>query len=178
MYSRARCIKVRDWAGSVNQQRITNARSKWVGDSTWRNQVRIAIAGSNSRVIKAQMDVKKAFENVNRRQLVDIAKKVGHPEPELLTSSMAYFWEIHIVYDGVASEAIPPRSGIAASSAGATFELTVLLMPALEKMAQVDPEACVSLHVDDIWVAIIDRSRSRALARFENILAVINGEFA
>ena len=53
---------------------------------------------------------------------------MGYPMPELLTSIMAYFWPRHIVYEGVASRGIEPRSGIAAGSASATFELTALLL--------------------------------------------------
>ena len=86
-------------------------------------------------VLKLRWTSKKAFENVNRQQLVEIAAKVGYPMPELLTSIMAYFWPRHIVYEGVASRGIVPRSGIAAGSASATFELTALLLPALKRMA-------------------------------------------
>ena len=178
VYARARCIRVREWAASVEQPRVNNAKNRWVGDSTWRNQVRIAIAGSKSSVIEAQMDVKKAFENVNRKQLLEIARREGYPLPELMTSIMAYFWPRHIVYDGIASEAIWPRSGIAAGSASATFELTVLLLPALAKLEAIYPAACISLHVDDIGIAVIDPNRQTALIRFENILSVARGEFA
>ena len=178
VYARARCVKVREWAASVRQHKVNNAKNRWVGDSTWRNQVRIAIARSQTSVFEAQMYVKKAFDNVDRRQLLDIAKRNGYPLPELMTSLMAYFWPKHIVYDGVASEAIVPRRGIAAGSASATFKLTVLLLPALARMAIAEPEASISLHVDDIGVTVFDRTRSNALSRFENILRVVNGEFA
>ena len=178
MYSRARCIKVKKWAEGVNQHRVNNAKNRLVGDSTWRNQVRIANGGSETTVIEAQMDVKKAFENVNRKQLVEIAAKVGYPMTELPTSIMAYFWPRHIVYEGVASRGIEPRSGIAAGSASATFELTALLLPALTRMAICDPEASISLHVDDIGATVFDKNRTNALLRFENLLEIINGEFA
>ena len=178
MYSRATCINVKKWAEGVNQHRVNNAKNRWVGDSTWRNQVRIANGGSETTVLEAQMDVKKAFENATRHQLVEIAEKVGYPMPELLTSIMAYFWPRHIVYEGVAPRGIVPRSGIAAGSASATFELTALLLPALARMAICDPEASISLHVDDIGATVFDKNRANALVRFENLLAVINGEFA
>ena len=139
--------------------------------------MRIALAKSQTSVIEARMDSKKAFENVDRRQLLEIAKQNGYPLPELMTSIMAYFWPRHIVYEGVASEAITPRSGIAAGSASATFELTVLLLPALARLEIADPEACISLHVDDIGITVIDTTRLKALRRFENILNIARGEF-
>lgn len=178
MYSRARCINVKTWAEGVNQHRVNNAKNRGVGDSTWRNQVRIAIGGDETTVIEAQVDAKQAFENVNRKQLVEIAAKVGYPMPELLTSIMAYFWPRHIVYEGVASRGIEPKSGIAAGSARATFELTALLLPALRLMAVCDPEASISLHVDDIGATVFDKNRTEAVLRFENLVKVISCEFA
>ena len=80
--------------------------------------------------------------------------------------------------DGIASEAIWPCSGIAAGSASATFELTVLLLPALAKLEIVDPQACISLHVDDIGITVMDPNRLTALSRFEHILRIARGEFA
>ena len=124
------------------------------------------------------MGVKQAFENVNRKQLVELATKVKHPTPELLASIMAYFWPRHIAYEGIASRAICPRRGIAAGSASATFELTCLLLPALERMTIVDPTASISLHADDAGTTVLDQSRNDALAMFESLLRIINGEFA
>ena len=50
-------------------------------------------------------------------------------------------------------------------------------MPALARLEIEDPEACVSLHVDDIGITVIDTTRLKALRRFENILNVARGEF-
>ena len=72
MYSRAKCINAKKWAEGVNQHRVNNAKNRWVGDSTWRNLVSIAVGGDETTVIEAQMDANKAFDNANRKQLVEM----------------------------------------------------------------------------------------------------------
>ena len=79
VYAKIRAKQVRGWASTHQGYQFNNSKGRWVGDSTWRNQVR-AILGNSGRIdTEILLDVKKAFENVNRKQLVEMALLTGIP---------------------------------------------------------------------------------------------------
>ena len=79
VYARCRVDRVRRWADSIQQYYFNNASGRWVGDSTWRQQVRTMIGAPGTKSIEIMLDLRKAFEFVGRRHLIEAA--VAHHFP-------------------------------------------------------------------------------------------------
>jgi hypothetical protein len=100
--------------------------------------------------IKLLLDVKKAFEHVQRNQLIKEAVVNDYLMAEALASITAYTWPKYITCEGVLTEPIIPRRGIAACSAFATFELWCILRSARINLQAAHPMSTLCLHVDDL----------------------------
>ncbi len=171
VYSKIRVLEVKQWAMSQQGYQFNNAQGRWVGDSTWRNQVKAALQEQNCTMLEMLLDVKKAFEHVLRSQLIGMAKLTNYPMAQLISSLLAYEWARRINYDGLISDPIWPTRGIAAGSAFATFELWCLLRPAIHAMQDRHPEVTICLHVDDLCMTIMSNSRDHAITKLDDILA-------
>jgi Reverse transcriptase (RNA-dependent DNA polymerase) len=157
IYSKARAQEARAWAAGPGKSSLCNNSSgRWVGDGTWRNQVRM---GSDTQVHRTEylMDLKKAFEHVTHDDLIRAAKAVNYPAHLVRMALIAYTWPRRLVYLNSLSRTILPSRGIAAGSSTATFELWAVLKPAIDRIAAISPRLTVCLHVDDLCVHAADR---------------------
>ena len=80
------------------------------------------------------LDMKKAFDYVNREKLMQAAKEMGYPMHAFAMSTISYQWNRSICIEQRLSKPIRPRRGIAAGSAFATFELAVLLSAPMDHL--------------------------------------------
>jgi hypothetical protein len=177
VYSKIRAFEVKQWANGQQGYQFNNAQGRWVGDSTWRNQVKAALKETNCTMLEMLLDVKKAFEHVMRNQLIGMARQTNYPMAQLITSLLAYEWARRINYDGLVSDQIWPTRGIAAGSAFATFELWCLLRPAIHAMQNRHPDITICLHVDDLCMTIMSNSRDDAITKLDDILASAHKHF-
>jgi hypothetical protein len=112
LYTKSTPRRVRKGASTHSEVQCNNAQGRWVGDSTWRNQVR-SLIGETKSIIEVLLDIRKAFEHVNRHRLVDEAIDHDYTLCQLLASITSYRWIRHISYDGMLSTPIKPKRGIA-----------------------------------------------------------------
>ncbi len=96
------------------------------------------------------MDLRKAFEQVNRSRFLDLAIDEGCPTQPLIVSMLSYRWPRRLVYQKFVGDPILPTRGIAAGSSMATFELEVYLTDATRRVTSLTPRPVSSVHVDDI----------------------------
>ena len=99
-------------------------------------------------MVEILLDVKKAFEHVNRTKLIEAAKAIGYPMHALVMSIEAYEWPCRLVFEGLASRQVTPTRGIAAGSAFAIFELECLLALVIASMAVQSLQSTFRLQVD------------------------------
>jgi hypothetical protein len=59
VYSKIRVLEVKQWAMSQQGYQFNNAQGRWVGDSTWRNQVKAALQEQNCTMLEMLLDVEK-----------------------------------------------------------------------------------------------------------------------
>ena len=69
IYAKCRSQRVKQWAEQLPDAQCNNSKGRWVGDSTWRMQIR-AITSTARKHIEFLLDVRKAFEHVQRGQLL------------------------------------------------------------------------------------------------------------
>jgi hypothetical protein len=100
--------------------------------------------------------LKKAFEHVDHNRMIAAARSMGYPMHTLRASLLSYVAPRQLTFLGYASAPVWPTRGIAAGSATATFELWLLLAPALKCIRQAHPRATLSLHVDDLSATITE----------------------
>jgi hypothetical protein len=112
VYAKYRCQAVRQWAAKSSGYQCNNSKSRWVGDSTWRNQVRSAITDESSVSAEVLLDVRNAFESVRRQQLFSIVQNIGYPMRALIMSLRDYQWRRRVKYEGLVSAPIVPERGI------------------------------------------------------------------
>ena len=126
MYAKARSHEVRAWSyTNQSKSHLNNSAGRCVGDATWRNLIKSQL--TNQHTLEIMLDMKKAFDYVNREKLMQAAKDMGYPMHALAMSTISYHWNRSICIEQRLSKPIRPRRGIAAGSAFATFELAVLL---------------------------------------------------
>jgi hypothetical protein len=95
-------------------------------------------------------DIKKAFENVRRDQLVMAARKFGYPLRWLRLSMASYGWDRTIIMEHAAGRTVKAQVGIGAGAMSATYELHVYVQAMLYAHNQAFPTVGLSVHVDDI----------------------------
>ena len=100
-----------------------------------------------------------------------MAVLTGYPLGPLYMSLGAYSWTRRVGFEGIVSTPITPRRGIAAGSAFATFELWCLLAPAIQRMANLHPQATICLHVDDLSLTTWSSNREEAYEQIASIAA-------
>ncbi len=177
VYAKYRAGEVKTWAKHHSGYQCNTAQGRCVGDSTWRAQVMTATDGQQVYSVEALKDVRKAFEHVRRDQLLDMGVKTGYPLPQLIMSLRSYQWNRRIHYEGIVSEVIKPKRGIAAGSAFATFELWCLLKPAIDHMQKLMPLLTICLHVDDLCMMAKSKDRLCTMEQIDEALEMAEEEF-
>ncbi len=98
----------------------------------WRQQVRLVLGRATGRQwSEADFDFEKAFVNVSRRKLAEIAKRHDYPFRHLAMSLASYLWQRRLLMNRrIVSEPIWASRFIGAGSALATFLLALFLLEA------------------------------------------------
>ena len=91
IYAKAQARSVRKWAAALPDAQCNNSKGRWVGDYTWRAQVR-AVTQSHKHHIEFLMYVKKAFEHVRRSSVAREAMLQDYPMIPLMASMASYAW--------------------------------------------------------------------------------------
>jgi hypothetical protein len=127
--------------------------------------------------IEFLLDVRKAFEHVNRSQLLEEAIVNKFPMAEALASISSYCWPRYITCEGLIAEPIVPKRGIAAGSAFATFELWCLLRSAIMNLQIAHPNSTLCLHVDDLCLTATGETNEEVLIEAESMASMAVHEF-
>ncbi len=170
IYAKAHARRVRDWASRLPDAQCNNSKGRWVGDSTWRAQIRVATRPNQKHHIELLLDVKKAFEHVRRGSVAREAKLQDYPLVPLLASLTSYAWPRYIGLDGLLAEPIVARIGIAAGSAFATFELWCLLRNAINSLQIAFPRSTICIHVDDLCLTVVEDTAEYELIEAKGII--------
>jgi hypothetical protein len=92
VYSKARAQEARAWAAGPGKSSLCNNSSgRWVGNGTWRNQVRTGMDHHSHRT-EYLLDLKQASEHVTHNDLIRAAKAVDYPAHLVRTAIIAYTW--------------------------------------------------------------------------------------
>jgi hypothetical protein len=138
-------------------------------DAAWRSRIR-DLSRQGTYAAEIQMDLRKAFEQVNRARLLDLALHEGCPMRPLLTSLLSYRWPRRLVYQKFVASPINPTHGIAAGSSMATFELEIYLADAIRRATAILPRPVLSVHVDDISLYTTGDTLKSAAHNFQEAL--------
>ena len=121
------------------------------GDGAWRSQLRAATwAGGGGVCAEVALDLAKAFETVYRPLLLREARLLDYPVDALAMASGMYALPRRLVYRQCVSQQLWPARGIAAGSATATTELTLLMSRVMDQVAAQDRSVLWAVHVDDV----------------------------
>ncbi len=176
VYSKIRVLEVKQWAMSHQGYQFNNAQGRWVGDSTWRAQIR-SVLQSKKHHLEFLLDVKKAFEHVRRNSVLREARLQDYPLVPLMASLTSYAWPRYIGLDGLLAEPIVGSRGIAAGSAFATFELWCLLRNAISSMQIEYPRSTICLHVDDLCLTVVEDTIDEVLVEAKGLVDMAYDEF-
>ncbi len=176
IYATYRSHIVKQWAVKLPDAQCNNSAGRWVGDSTWRMQIR-AITSTARKFIEFLLDVRKAFEHVQRGHLLQEATINGYPLVDMLASITSYNWPRYITCEGLLAEPIVPKRGIPVGSAFATFELWNLLRTAIMNLQIAHPLSTICLHVDDLCLTATRKTNEEVLIEADSMVAMAIEEF-
>ena len=97
-----------------------------------------------------QWDICKACDHVRWELVVDKAIEMGYPLRVLEASLLGYSWPRQLLVGMTCGFKMFPKRWLAAGSAGAPYELAVLLLPIIREHQRLRPSVRLSIHVDDI----------------------------
>lgn len=100
-------------------------------------------------------DISKAFDRVPKRVLWVADRRRGYPLATMRMSPLTYQWERRLVERSMIGPVVRPVAGIGPGSAFATFELALLLVEVVRKLATLPMQIRVSLHVDDLMMQVV-----------------------
>ena len=102
------------------------------------------------------LDLKKAFELVQRGLLAQAAADAGYPLDVLAWGLSMYSWVRRVVFRKAVSDPMWGNCGIVAGSATATMELWVHLAAPIGRLVRQMPRIRLCIHVDDITGTAMD----------------------
>jgi hypothetical protein len=151
LHSRCRSRWLREWAaGRGRHVAINMAQGRHTNDGVYRLLLRQGLRPNQGHQATVLWDIKKAFENVRRDQLVLAAKKFGYPLGWLRLSLASYRWNRTLVVEHAAGRTVQAQVGFGAGAMSATYELNLYLLGMIHAHAQAFPSVGLSVHVDDI----------------------------
>jgi hypothetical protein len=150
---RIRADACRSWSSEQRGAVYNNGGNRQIGDSTWREQTR-SLRKEHGVSAELLVDLKKAFEHVDRRLLFSLAASQKYPSRARVLSLTSYRWDRRAVYGRHVSRPIATTRGIAAGSPFAAFELWMCLGPALLQIYHAHRPISVALHVDDLSITV------------------------
>ena len=95
--ARCKAWQARQWLDANSPAYVNAARGRRVGDAMWRTQVRAACRGEGSHAAEVMLDLKKAFELVQRGLLAQAAADAGYPLDVLAWGLSAHTWARRVV---------------------------------------------------------------------------------
>jgi hypothetical protein len=163
----------RRWMHGIHDSSVNTRGGVHVGDDTWRN---LALRDSDqawAHSAELQLDLVKAFDFVQRNLMLLRAKSLHYPLAAAITSCLAHRFPRTIVFEGLAAPPIISTRGITAGSAGATYELLALLLPAVRATQSAVPSARICLHVGDLNITATGATHGQVLERLLEASTVI-----
>ena len=103
---------------NIPDAEINMAAGRAVGDTTWRNKIRVDLAKTrNLHAAEVLWDVTKCFEHVDAHMLAQAAHSLGYPLDILAVSLTSYRWRRVIFFqDNISANPVWLGSGIVAGS--------------------------------------------------------------
>ncbi len=169
VYAKIRVWHIRAWMRAQPREAVNVITGRQTLDAAWRSRVR-DLFGHKTHALEIQMDHRKAFEQVSRARVLELARAAGAPLLPLFTSLLACRWQRRLVCGSCLSTPLHPTLGIAAGSVLAIFELELHLHGAIRKVTSVLPRPTVSIHVDDISVHVRGHTAAQAIRHFTTTL--------
>jgi hypothetical protein len=115
--------------------------------------VRQAAAGEESPTIEFLWDLRKCYEHVQHKLVLQEAKAQGYPTTLLRVSLSSYRWARLIGMGTIVGRGVIADRGIIAGSSHATFEIAMLIQRQLAAVALAN-QVLASIHIDDLSVTI------------------------
>jgi hypothetical protein len=129
---------------------INMAQGRHTNDGIYRILVRHSLNKAQGLSAAVLWDIKKAFENVRRDELVKAADKFGYPQRWLRLSIASYQWPRTLIMEHAAGSTVKAQVGIGAGAMSATYELHLYMLATLHAHTQAFPSVGLTVHVDDI----------------------------
>jgi hypothetical protein len=177
VYAKARVWKFRRWADTQARVGLNLQSGRSTLDATWRCRVR-DLSRTRSYAAELQMDLKKAFKQVARGRLIDLAIADGCSLHPLLVSLSSCSWPRRLLYGCVVTRPVLPTRGVAAGSSTAAFEFELHLADAVRRVTSILPRPVVSARVGDASVYATGRAPNELLPSFCRAVAACQVEFA
>ena len=153
VWVRARSTVARDWEELTASPDLYGAKGMGAQRAAWTSTFSAEAAAANGQAYSAVLlDLVKAFELVDHRELALAAKKHGFSLKILRLSLAAYRIARTLGIEEVYSGTVVANCGITAGSGFATTELRVLLTDLLYDLRRLWP-ASLKLYVDDLTIA-------------------------
>ncbi len=101
VFSATHSREVKDWLRTTSAVRpwINTTQGREIGDATWRVQARLAIRATRYSAVEISLDKAKAFDHVDRTDLITIGGQLGYPLCTLVLSLNSYRWPRRIVWE-------------------------------------------------------------------------------
>jgi hypothetical protein len=115
------------------------ARGRHTNDGVYRLLVRHALQPKEGASAAVLLDIKTAFENVRRDQLVHAARKSGYPMRWLRLSLPSYAWHRTLVAKHAAGSTVHAHVGIGTGAMSAPFELHLYVLGLIHAHRQAYP---------------------------------------
>jgi len=176
LWARARRPEVDKWAHTYAKDGVFSmAPGRQATDAVWRAQVKAA-ATRGTYSLELNWDIQKCFEHVQRPKLIEVATQLGFPAHILRISLASYAWPRRLRgYQGLVTDPIHATRGIVAGSAFACYELIAYMYAATRAVLLTGPT--LSVHVDDITLAITRARRAQCIHDFQRSAAALVVEF-
>jgi hypothetical protein len=143
IFWKTRTWQLRDWIQHAQRTGFNMTGNRRTLDAAWRCRIR-DLARDTGHASDIQMDLRKAFEQVNRGRLLDLALHEVCPMRPLLLSLLSYQWPRRLACQKYVGTPIRPTRGVAAGSSLATFELEIYLTAAVRRATSVLPRPVIS----------------------------------
>jgi len=172
LWARARRPLVDQWAHKHAKDGIFSmAPGRQATDAVWRAQVKAA-ATRGTHTLELNWDIQKCFEHVQRPKLIEVAMQLGFPAHILRLSLASYAWPRRLRgYQGLVTDPIYATRGIVAGSAFACYELIAYMYAATRAVLLTGPT--LSVHVDDISLAVTRANRAHCVRAFQQPAAAL-----
>ena len=152
VWSKARSHLAKQWERAHTQGiGFAASRNASATDVVWRHSFLAESARNTGEHFCCILwDLKKCYETINHKMLLDAAAYHGYPISLLRMSLGAYQAPRRLLMHGLVSRQIVPRRGIVAASSFATTELRLYLLALVQRHNAVHNLVRINIYIDDI----------------------------